>query len=71
MQNLVLAKQNAQLFIKGRTYKVIDEVDGADESEQVTRDRFVTEIVAVNLQTGETTRLDEPPILIDGGWMAR
>lgn len=63
LQNLVLKRENARLLIKGRTYKVIEQVDGDDESEEVTRDRFVTEIVAVNLQTGETIRLDEPHAL--------
>lgn len=63
LQNLVLEKENERLLIKGRTYKVIDEVESDDENEDVQRDRFVTEIVAVNLQSGETTRLDEPNAL--------
>ncbi len=68
LQNLVLEKETAtfhrtSLLIKGRTYKVVDEVESDDENEDVQRDRFVTEIVAVNLQTGETTRLDEPHAL--------
>ncbi len=68
LQNLVLEKETAtfdrtSLLIKGRTYKVIEEVESDDENEDVQHDRFVTEIVAVNLQTGETTRLDEPHAL--------
>lgn len=68
LQNLVLEKETAtfnrtSLLIKGRTYKVAEEVEGEDENEEVTRDRFVTEIVAVDLQSGEMTRLDEPQAL--------
>ncbi len=63
LQNLVLERDDEVLLIKGRTYKVSEEVDGDDESEEVTRDRFVTEIVAVNLETGDTLRLDQPHTL--------
>lgn len=63
LQNLVLEKQDEQLLIKGRTYKVTEAVEGDDKSEEVSRDRFVTEIVAVNLETGETLRLDQPSAL--------
>lgn len=68
LQNLVLEKETAtfgrtSLLIKGRTYKVADQVEGDDENEEISRDRFVTEIVAVDLQSGEITRLDEPHAL--------
>lgn len=63
LQNLVLERDDEVLLIKGRTYKVSEEVEGDDESEEVTRDRFVTEIVAVNLQSGEVLGLDQPQAL--------
>jgi len=68
LQNLVLEKnagtyEHTSLLIKGRTYKVAEEIEGDDENEEVSRDRFVTEIVAVDLQSGEITRLDEPHAL--------
>jgi Uncharacterised methyltransferase family (DUF6094) len=63
LQNLHLEREAEQLLIKGRTYKVLDEVESDEENEEVVRDRFVTEIVAVNLQSGEVTRLDEPQAL--------
>lgn len=63
LQNLVLQNGDEVLLIKGRTYKVSEQVEGDDESEEVVRDRFVTEIVALNLTNGEVQRLDEPAAL--------
>lgn len=62
LQNLVLEGEDETLLIKGRTYKVAEEVEG-DEDEEVVRDRFVTEIVAINLSTGALSRLDDPAAL--------
>ncbi len=63
LQNLKLEQEGEQFLIKGRTYKVAEEVESEGENEQVVRDCFVTEIVAVDLQSGEVTRLDEPQAL--------
>jgi Uncharacterised methyltransferase family (DUF6094) len=69
LQNLKLERDDVETFgrtsllIKGRTYKVAEEVESEEEDEQVVRDRFVTEIVAVDLESGEVTRLDEPQAL--------
>jgi hypothetical protein len=63
LQNLKLEREAEQLLIKGRTYKVEEEVESEEENEEVVRDRFVTEIVAVDLKTGSITRLDEPQAL--------
>ena len=63
LQNLRLESGAEQLLIKGRTYKVEEEVESAEENEEVVRDRFVTEIVVVDLKTGEISRLEEPQAL--------
>ena len=63
LQNLKLERGGEQLLIKGRTYKIEEEVESGEEDEEVVRDRFVTEIVAVDLKTGGITRLDEPQAL--------
>jgi Uncharacterised methyltransferase family (DUF6094)/Helicase conserved C-terminal domain len=63
LQNLRLERGAERLLIKGRTYKVSEEVESGEENEEVVRDRFVTEIVAVDLKTGSVTRLGEPQAL--------
>ena len=52
-----------QLLVKGRTYKVQEQVASDDEDEEVLRDRFVTEIVALDLNSGEHERIAEPSAL--------
>jgi hypothetical protein len=39
-------------LVKGRTYKVQEQVASDDENEEIVRDRFVTEIVALDLTSG-------------------
>jgi len=67
MQNLRLesADGTESLLVKGRTYKVQEEVQSDDEEEQILRDRFVTEIVALDLKSGEHQRIAEPSSLAE------
>ncbi len=57
MQNLRIKSSNESLLVKGRTYKVQEEVDSEDESEDIIPDRFVTEIVALDLKTGSHEKI--------------
>jgi len=52
-----------RLLVKGRTYKVQEQVASGDEDEEILRDRFVTEIVALDLMSGEHERIAEPSAL--------
>ena len=52
-----------KLLVKGRTYKVQEEVTSDDEDEEILRDRFVTEIVALDLKSGDHERIVEPTVL--------
>jgi len=65
MRNLRLASEDEeeQFLVKGRTYKVQEQVASDDEDEEVLRDRFVTEIVALDLNSGEHERIVEPSAL--------
>jgi len=69
MQNLVLNEQTTngqkgqRLLVKGRTYKVQEQVTSDDEDEEIVRDRFVTEIVALDLTSGAHERIAEPSAL--------
>ncbi len=65
MQNLRLESTDGKehLLVKGRTYKVQEEVQSDDEDEEVVRDRFVTEIVTLDLQSGAHERIVEPAVL--------
>jgi predicted RNA methylase len=75
MQNLLLTNEqmtneqmtNGQkgqrLLVKGRTYKVQEQVQSDDEDEEILRDRFVTEIVALDLTSGEHERIAESSAL--------
>ncbi len=67
MQNLTLnsAGGSERILVKGRTYKVHDEVDTEADDEEVVRDRFVTEIVALDLTSGAATRIAEPALLAE------
>ena len=67
MQNLRLdsAEGTEHLLVKGRTYKVQEAVESDDEDEEVTRDRFVTEIVTLDLDTGASARIAEPAALAE------
>ena len=53
------------LLVKGRTYKVQEEVPSDDEDEEVVRDRFVTEIVTLDLKTGGHAKIAEPAALAE------
>jgi superfamily II DNA or RNA helicase len=61
MQNLLLARGDKKILVKGRTYKVQDKVETDDAT--IERDRFVTEITALDLVTGEVQKLNEPTAL--------
>jgi len=65
MQNLRLESSDGMetLLVKGRTYKVQEQVESDDEDEEVVRDRFVTEIVTLDLQSGAHERIVDPTIL--------
>ncbi len=67
MQNLRLRSEDGteQLLVKGRTYKVQEKVESADEDEEIVRDRFVTEIVALDLKSGKNERVADPPALAE------
>lgn len=58
------AKRGERVLVKGRTYKVQEEVESAEDDEaEIVRDRFVTEIIALDLTTGACAKLDEPAAL--------
>jgi len=59
MRNLLLERDGKRLLIKGRTRKVQEEVDSGEENTEIVRDRFLTEITALDLNTGEVEELDE------------
>ena len=65
MQNLRLESgdRTETLLVKGRTYKVQEQVESDDEDEEVVRDRFVTEIVTLDLKNGAHERIVDPTIL--------
>jgi superfamily II DNA or RNA helicase len=67
MQNLRLESSDGKesLLVKGRTYKVQEEVESDDENEEVLRDRFVTEIVALDLKAGCHVKIAEPSALAE------
>ncbi|MCL5952183.1 MAG: DUF6094 domain-containing protein [Chloroflexi bacterium] len=67
MQNLLLesADGSESLLVKGRTYKVQEHVESDDENEEITRDRFVTEIVALNLKDGSHKQISDPSDLAE------
>ncbi len=67
MQNLRLESEDGteQLLVKGRTYKVQEKVESADEDEEIVRDRFVTEIIALDLKSGSNERVAEPSALAE------
>ncbi|MEW5719052.1 MAG: DUF6094 domain-containing protein [Chloroflexota bacterium] len=56
-------QKGQRLLVKGRTYKVQEQVQSDDEDEEILRDRFVTEIVALDLTSGEHERIAEPSAL--------
>ncbi len=59
MRNLLLDRDGERLLIKGRTRKVQEEVDSGEENTEIVRDRFLTEITSLDLNTGEVEELDE------------
>lgn len=65
MQNLLLESTGGEekLLVKGRTYKVQEQVQSDGEDEEILRDRFVTEIVALDLKNGDHERIVEPTVL--------
>lgn len=67
MQNLLLESpaSKERLLVKGRTYKVQEQVPSGDENEEILRDRFVTEIVALDLDTGSHVKIVEPTALAE------
>lgn len=67
MQNLRLESPDGSesLLVKGRTYKVQEPVDSGDEDEEVVRDRFVTEIIALSFKDGSHQQITEPSALAE------
>lgn len=67
MQNLLLESPvgKERLLVKGRTYKVQEQVPSDDENEEIVRDRFVTEIVALDLNKGSHLKIAEPTALAE------
>jgi len=67
LQNILLENDHGErVLVKGRTYKVQEEVETAEEDEaEVVRDRFVTEIIALDLNTGEHTQINDPSALAE------
>jgi len=59
MRNLLLEKDGKRLLIKGRTRKVQEKVDSGEENTEIVRDRFLTEITSLDLNTGDIEELDE------------
>ena len=67
MQNLRLTRDGRDLLVKGYTLKVQDEVPQPTEDDDddgptktVIRDRFITEVVVLDLKTGAAKRISEP-----------
>ena len=65
MRNLLLERDGERLLIKGRTRKVQEKVDSGEENTEILRDRFLTEITSLDLNTGQVEELDEAGRLTD------
>ncbi len=67
MRNLLLDSVDGRerLLVKGRTYKVQEPVPSDDEDEEILRDRFVTEIVALDLDNGSHVKMADPSVLAE------
>ncbi|OQY99649.1 MAG: hypothetical protein B6D41_01070 [Chloroflexi bacterium UTCFX4] len=58
VQNIRLERNGERILVKGRTYK--DQVENEDEESERVTDRFVTELMILDLEQGEFTRIDDP-----------
>ncbi len=57
VQNIRLERDGERILVKGRTYK--DQVENEDEESERVTDRFVTELMILDLEQGEFTRIDD------------
>ncbi len=57
VQNIRLERNGERILVKGRTYK--DQVENEDEESERLTDRFVTELMILDLAQGEFTRIDD------------
>ncbi len=57
VQNIRLERNGERILVKGRTYK--DQVENEDEEAERVTDRFVTELMILDLEQGEFTRIDD------------
>lgn len=57
VQNIRLERDDERILVKGRTYK--DQVENEDEETERVTDRFVTELMILDLEQGEFTRIDD------------
>ncbi|MDL1894881.1 hypothetical protein FBQ82_01275 [Anaerolineae bacterium CFX7] len=57
VQNIRLERNGERILVKGRTYK--DQVENEDEESERVTDRFVTELMILDLEQGEFTRIDD------------
>lgn len=57
VQNIRLESEGERILVKGRTYK--DQVENEDEETERVTDRFVTELMILDLEQGEFTHIDD------------
>ena len=57
IQNIRLERQDESILVKGRTYK--KQVENEDEETKRVTDTFVTELVVLDLNTGEFEHIDD------------
>ncbi|MCC7165453.1 MAG: methyltransferase [Anaerolineae bacterium] len=57
VQNIRLERNAERILVKGRTYK--DQVENEDEESERVTDRFVTELLILDLEQGEFMRIDD------------
>lgn len=57
VQNIRLERNGERVLVKGRTYK--DQVENEDEETERVTDRFVTELMVLDLEQGEFTLIDD------------
>lgn len=58
-RNIVLERNGRRVIIKGRTYKITEEIDSDEPNTRVERERFITEIGVLDLATGEYQRISD------------
>lgn len=63
LQNLLLRRGETRILVKGRVYKVSEEVPSGDPKVKIEKDRFITEITALDLADGSLRQLNTPDAL--------